>query len=249
MSSIASEPAPRRGTLAAFTLIELLVVITVIAILAGLLLPVFRAVRRQARATQCLNNVRQCGGAVHGYLADYRDWCMPWIPSGGCYCEPSHGNIWHTSIHWLIQEYLGESKVWVCPGDDTADCWPWDGSRHNGSDRYTGTRRGCGYHYNNGGGVNGGAGAEPEQGLSYWTGDRTYQHGKHLDDVENPAKKIATFCWCGHNFWSGAGHGRERLQWWHSDPPELKCPIAFLDSHAIIATIQPYQSQTDQYAW
>ena len=70
-----------------------------------------------------------------------------------------------------------------------------------------------------------------------------------MDTIEDRAKKIATFCWCGHNFWPGAGPGRERLQWWHSDPPDHKTPMGFLDGHARICTLKPYQSETGEYAW
>jgi prepilin-type N-terminal cleavage/methylation domain-containing protein/prepilin-type processing-associated H-X9-DG protein len=57
----------RRG----FTLIELLVVITIIAILAAILFPVFSRVREKARATQCVSNMRQVGLAFHMYVQDY----------------------------------------------------------------------------------------------------------------------------------------------------------------------------------
>ncbi|MCA9077896.1 MAG: DUF1559 domain-containing protein [Planctomycetaceae bacterium] len=70
-----SLPRRRRG----FTLIELLVVIAIIAILIALLLPAVQQARETARRTQCKNNLKQIGLAIHNYHDVYSQ-----FPNANC---------------------------------------------------------------------------------------------------------------------------------------------------------------------
>jgi len=119
-------PAPRRRP-SGFTLIELLVVIAIIAILAGMLFPVFAQSREAARKTGCLSNAKQLITAVNMYAQD-NDETLP------------HQHFDLLSIvgaSWMyeLDPYIRNGGVWKCPSDPNPQN-TWDGTTTDTSVSY-----------------------------------------------------------------------------------------------------------------
>src|SRR4051812_6730319 len=90
-----------------FTLIELLVVIAIIAVLIALLLPAVQQAREAARRSQCKNNLKQIGLALHNYHDTANTLPPGWIgdPTGS-----NAGNRWGWGT--MILPYLDQAPLY-----------------------------------------------------------------------------------------------------------------------------------------
>jgi prepilin-type N-terminal cleavage/methylation domain-containing protein len=128
---------------AGFTLIELLVVITVIAILAGLLLPALDGAKKKSQETVCISNERQIGLGFTMYASDSMNVFLPLINtvngveisySGGgfypvptldenadsflgCTSEQALTNAQAALMRSPVYMYMKSVGVFHCPGD------------------------------------------------------------------------------------------------------------------------------------
>jgi prepilin-type N-terminal cleavage/methylation domain-containing protein/prepilin-type processing-associated H-X9-DG protein len=110
----------------AFTLIELLVVIAIIAILAAMLLPALSKTKDKAKASSCLNNLRQWGIATHMFAVDNADF----LPKDGTPNGTSVNEGWYVDLPqvlgippyraypWRTNETVDPGRsVWICPAN------------------------------------------------------------------------------------------------------------------------------------
>ncbi len=95
----------------AFTLIELLVVIAIIAILIALLLPAVQQAREAARRSQCQNNMKQIGLALHNYHDTHS--VFPYsTANNSMVMTASGGNVLNHSGWPLLLPYIDQSPLY-----------------------------------------------------------------------------------------------------------------------------------------
>lgn len=104
-------PIVVHGRRTAFTLIELLIVISIIAILAAILFPVFARARENARRASCQSNLKQIGLAAMQYASDYYACLPPAVVIPGV--NPADPKT--LSYVDLIQPYAKNGQIFVCP--------------------------------------------------------------------------------------------------------------------------------------
>ncbi len=103
-----------------FTLIELLVVIAIIAILIALLLPAVQQAREAARRTQCKNNLKQIGLAMHNYHDNYKMF-PPGVVDPGASCTiVNAGRFW--GGHVFLLPYIDQAPLYTTLNPGNPPC-------------------------------------------------------------------------------------------------------------------------------
>jgi prepilin-type N-terminal cleavage/methylation domain-containing protein/prepilin-type processing-associated H-X9-DG protein len=108
ISSGRPTPLPEYSPRRAFTLIELLTVISILAMLAAILFPVFARARENARRASCQSNLKQIGLATLQYAQDYDERMVKVYT----YYGPGSTNL----VWWqdVLQPYMKSYQIVLC---------------------------------------------------------------------------------------------------------------------------------------
>ena len=100
-------PSRLRPVTGGFTLVELLLVIAAVTILISLLLPAVGSVRENARSTQCKNNLRELGVALHRAQENRQAAVKAY--------DPSNDQYWTAAIRPFMD--TPDNDFYFCPSD------------------------------------------------------------------------------------------------------------------------------------
>ncbi|OJW26912.1 MAG: hypothetical protein BGO49_21560 [Planctomycetales bacterium 71-10] len=129
---VRSTDATGRGR-SGFTLIELFVVVTIVSLLAMLILPAVQSARESARRMSCINNLKQVGIALHGYVGTYNVFpaasnglgfsihvqLLPWLEQGNLY-DSIPMMVGATEFGPQVTNPPNQLAVFLCPSDPDA---------------------------------------------------------------------------------------------------------------------------------
>ncbi len=107
-----------------FTLIELLVVIAIIAVLIALLLPAVQQAREAARRTQCKNNLKQIGVALHNYHDVFRTLTAFTMGSGTPLSSPGQHRT-RLSGFVALMPYMDQTPLFQTIDSANPQQFPW----------------------------------------------------------------------------------------------------------------------------
>jgi prepilin-type processing-associated H-X9-DG protein/prepilin-type N-terminal cleavage/methylation domain-containing protein len=113
-----SSPAAAFRRSIGFTLVELLVVIGIIALLISILLPSLGRAREQAKATQCLSNLRELTKAWIVYADEQKGVVAPAMTGPGQWVD--NGDTQQSLTDGLFWLYIKNMDVYRCPSDPLA---------------------------------------------------------------------------------------------------------------------------------
>lgn len=249
-----------------FTLIELLVVISVIALLVSILLPSMRRVKDQAKIAVCKSNLRQIVLGVFAYAHDHSD-NMPvsaphelggptgrvaiddvWLPArmfgGGLQAEQRPLNPYVSEHHGLFR----------CGADKGEPLWWFDTEAYQAS-TIAYELYGSSYFYASG--YNRMTGVAAPMGLAKLVGLEFTYRGFAVNMLPNgtplqiafypqPSKKVVVGDIPIHRTMPGVIAPNPRAQWHRKDTKRLWANAAFLDGHAELVRVFPYDSPPHQ---